>query len=177
AAFSMAGREIASLVALDPMLAVVEVAERQLAGIKVGGIAEVRLVTGERASGKIRFVAKTASPTTRTYRVEIELPNPDGNIPDGITAEVVVPLLPVLATRVPRSALTFSSTGNLGLRSVDADDTVEFVAVGVIEDEQSFMWVTGLADRTRVIVQGQDFVREGQTVDAVGIPELTAVAQ
>src|SRR5262249_5295156 len=81
AAFSMGGREIASLVALDPMLAVVEVAERQLAGIKVGGIAEVRLVTGERANGKIRFVAKTASPTTRTYRVEIELPNPDGNIP------------------------------------------------------------------------------------------------
>ena len=177
AAFSMAGREIASLVALDPMLAVVEVAERQLAGIKVGGIAEVRLVTGERASGKIRFVAKTASPTTRTYRVEIELPNADGNIPDGITAEVVVPLLPVLASRVPRSALTFSSTGNLGLRTVDANDTVEFAPVGVIEDEQSFMWVTGLPDRTRVIVQGQDFVREGQTVDAVGTPELTAVAQ
>jgi membrane fusion protein, multidrug efflux system len=66
AAFSFAGREIASLVALDPMLAVVEVAERQLAGIKVGALAEVRLVTGERASGKIRFVAKTASPTTRT---------------------------------------------------------------------------------------------------------------
>src|SRR6478736_813627 len=139
AAFSMAGREIAALVALDPMLAVVEVAERQLAGIKVGGIAEVRLVTGERANGKIRFVAKTASPTTRTYRVEIELPNPDGSIPDGITAE--------------------------------------FAPVGVIEDEQSFMWVTGLPDRSRVIVQGQDFVREGQTVDAVGIPELTAVAQ
>src|SRR5215475_10181405 len=177
AAFSMAGREIASLVALDPMLAVVEVAERQLAGIKVGGIAEVRLVTGERADGKIRFVAKTASPTTRTYRVEIELPNADGNIPDGITAEVVVPLLSVLATRVPRSALTFSSTGNLGLRTVDANDTVEFAQVGVIEDEQSFMWVTGLPDRSRVIVQGQDFVREGQTVDAVGIPELTAVAQ
>src|SRR5258708_24242224 len=76
----MAGREIAALVALDPMLAVVEVAERQLAGIKVGGIAEVRLVTGERANGKIRFVAKTASPTTRTYRVEVELPNADGNI-------------------------------------------------------------------------------------------------
>jgi len=177
AAFSMAGREIAALVALDPMLAVVEVAERQLAGIKVGGIAEVRLVTGERASGKIRFVAKTASPITRTYRVEIELPNADGNIPDGITAEVVVPLLPVLATRVPRSALTFSSTGNLGLRAVDANDTVEFVPIGVIEDEQSFMWVTGLPDRSRVIVQGQDFVREGQTVDALGIPELTAVAQ
>src|SRR5262249_32131650 len=153
AAFSFAGREIATMVALDPMLAVVEVAERQLAGIKVGAIAEVRLVTGERASGKIRFVAKTASPTTRTYRVEIELPNADGNIPDGITAEVIVPLAPVLATRVPRSAVTFSSAGNLGLRVVDANDTVEFVPVGVIEDEQSYMWVVGLPDRSRVIVQ------------------------
>ena len=28
------------------------------------------------------------------------------------------------------------------------------------------MWVTGVADGTRVIVQGQDFVREGQVVDA-----------
>jgi multidrug efflux system membrane fusion protein len=156
---------------------VVEVAERQLAGIKVGAVAEVRLVTGERTSGKVRFVAKTASLTTRTYRVEIELPNADGSIPDGITAEVLVPLAPVLATRVPRSAVTFSSAGNLGLRVVDANDTVEFVPVGVIEDEQSLMWVTGLADRSRVIVQGQDFVREGQTVDAVGVPELTAVAK
>src|SRR5256884_3152615 len=166
AAFSFAGREIASMVALDPMLAVVEVAERQLAGIKVGTVAEVRLVTGERTSGKVRFVAKTASPTTRTYRVEIEVPNADGNIPDGITAEVILPLAPVVATRVPRSAITFSSAGNLGLRVVDANDTVEFVPVGVIEDEQSSMWVIGLPERSRGIVQGQDFVRAGQIVDA-----------
>jgi multidrug efflux system membrane fusion protein len=177
AAFSMAGREIATLVALDPMLAVVEVAERKLAGIKVGDTAEVRLVTGESASGTIRFVAKTASPTTRTYRVEIELPNPDGKIPDGITAEVSLPLSAVPATRVPRSALTFSSAGNLGVRAVRADDTVEFVPINVVEDEQGFMWVTGLADGSRVIVQGQDFVREGQTVDAVPAPELTAIAK
>src|SRR5206468_10015517 len=101
AAFSMAGREIASLVALDPMLAVVEVAERQLAGVKVGAVAEVRLVTGERTSGKIRFVAKTASPTTRPYRVEVELPNADGKIPDGTQADVGVPAAPRLATRLP----------------------------------------------------------------------------
>src|SRR5262249_56583522 len=112
----------------------------------------------------------------RTDRVEGELPNGGGNIREGITGEVVVPLAPVLAPRVPRSAVTFSSTGDLGLRVVDVNDTVDFIRVGVIEDEQSYMWVTGLADRTRVIVQGQDFVREGQTVDAVGVPELTAVA-
>src|SRR5215470_3925889 len=177
AAFSFAGREIATVVALDPMLAVVEVAERKLAGIKDGDTADVRLVTGESASGKIRFVAKTASQTTRTYRLEIELPNADGRIPDGITAEVSVPQSPVPATRVPRSALTFSSAGNLGVRAVDTNDVVGFVPITVVEDEQSFMWVAGIADGSRVIVQGQDFVREGQKVEAVGAAELTATAK
>jgi multidrug efflux system membrane fusion protein len=177
AAFSMAGREIATLVALDPMLAVVEVAERKLAGIKVGDMAEVRLVTGESASGRIRFVAKTASQTTRTYRVEIELPNADAKIPDGITAEVSVPMAPVPATRVPRSGLTFSSAGDLGVRMVGADGIVGFVPVTLVEDEQIYMWVGGIADGSRVIVQGQDFVREGQKVEAVAAAELTATAK
>ena len=39
-------------------------------------------------TGHVRFVSKSASPTTRTYRVEVEMANPDGKIPDGITAEV-----------------------------------------------------------------------------------------
>jgi multidrug efflux system membrane fusion protein len=177
AAFSFAGREIATLVALDPMLAVVEVAERKLAGIHAGDSAEVRLVTGEKVRGNVRFVAKTASQTTRTYRVEIELPNADGRIPDGITAEVSVPMAPVPASRVPRSALTFSSAGTLGLRTVAADGAVGFAPVSVVEDEPSYMWVAGLRDGTRVIVQGQDFVREGQKVEAVPAAELTATAR
>ena len=177
AAFSMAGREIATIVALDPMLAVVEVAERKLAGIKAGDSAEVRLVTGESAFGKIRFVAKTASQATRTYRVEIELPNTDAKIPDGITAQVSVALAPVSATRIPRSALTFSSGGDIGVRTVGADDIVGFVAVNGVEDEQTYMWVAGIPDGARVIVQGQDFVREGQKVDPVMAAELTATAK
>jgi len=159
------------------MLAVAEVAERKLAGIKVGENADVRLATGESARGTIRFVAKTASQTTRTYRVEIELPNADGMIPDGITAEVIVPQSPMPATRLPRSAMTFSSGGELGVRTVDVDGTVEFAPITLVEDEQAAMWVTGLADGSRVIVQGQDFVREGQKVEAVGAHELTAVAR
>jgi membrane fusion protein, multidrug efflux system len=168
AAFSFMGADLLTIVALDPMLAVVEVAERKLAGIKQGDTAQVRLVTGETASGRIRFVSKTASQSTRTYRVEIELPNADGRIPDGITAEVSMPLAPVQAARVPRSALTFSSAGDLGVRIADAASKVAFVPVSVVEDQQEFMWVGGIADGARVIVQGQDFVREGQQVEAVG---------
>ena len=171
AAFSMAGADIGTLVALDPMLAVVEVSERRLAGIKVGDMTEVRLITGETANGKVRFLSKTASQTTRTYRIEIELPNADGAIPDGISAEVAIPLAPVAATSVPRSALTFSSTGDLGVRTVDGNGIVGFIRVNVLEDEQISMWVGGIPDGGRVIVQGQDFVREGQHVEAVAAAE------
>jgi multidrug efflux system membrane fusion protein len=177
AAFSMAGKEVAQMVALDPMLAVVEVSERKLAGIKLGDTAELRLVTGQKATGRVRFVAKSASPTTRTYRVEVEVKNPDGAIPDGITAEVAIPMAPVEASRVPRSALTFSSAGDLGVRAVSADGAVDFLPISVVEDEQAYMWVAGIPDRSRVIVQGQDFVREGQVVQAVPAAETTAASR
>ena len=175
AAFSMAGREIAQIVALDPMLAVVEVSERKLAGVRVGDSAEVRLVTGQSASGIIRFVSKSASQATRTYRVEVEMKNPAGAIPDGITAEVAIPLAAVPAVRVPRSALTISSAGDVGVRAVDPDGKVAFLPISIIEDDQTSMWVERIPDGTKVIVQGQDFVREGQRVEAV--PAGTNTAQ
>jgi multidrug efflux system membrane fusion protein len=175
AAFSFQGREIAQLVSLDPMLAVVEVSERKLAGIKLGDQAEVKLVTGQTATGKVRYVSKSAAQSTRTYRVEIEMKNLDGAMPDGITAEVAIPLTSSPATRVPRSSLTLSSAGDIGVRAVDADGKVTFVPVSVAEDEQKFIWLTGIPDGTRVIVQGQDFVREGQKVEAV--PANAATAQ
>jgi multidrug efflux system membrane fusion protein len=161
------GKEVAQIVALTPMLAVVEVAERKLAGVKVGEPAAIRLVTGTTAEGKIRFVSKSASATTRTYRVEVEVPNADGAIPDGITAEVSLKLKAEPATRIPRSALTFSSGGDLGVRVVGEGDKVEFLKVTIAEDAQTQMWVNGIADGARVIVQGQDFVREGEKVTPV----------
>ncbi len=173
-AFAFAGKEIAQMVGLDPMLAVVEVSERMVASVKVGDTAEVRLVSGQTREGKIRYVSKSAVQATRTYRVEVQLPNADNAIPDGITAEVTIPLLPLPAARMPRSALTFSSAGDLGVRTVDAQGKVGFVPTTVVEDDQNFMWLGGIADGTRVIVQGQDFVREGSIVEVVSAVEKAA---
>ena len=73
--------------------------------------------------------------------------NADGKIPDGITAEVVLSLTPVPATQVPRSALTISSAGDIGVRVVGAADKVAFVPVHLVEDMQDTMWVTGVHGR------------------------------
>ena len=177
AAFSFTGREIAQIIALDPIVAVVEVSERRLSGIKLGDTAEIRLVTGETVTGRIRHVSKSASPMTRTYRVEVEIANPEHAIPDGITAEVAIRLAPVPATRVPRSALTYSSAGDLGVRVVDEAEQGRIRPgvggrgrAGVHVGERHSRW-------RRVIVQGQDFVREAQRVEAIIAEELTAAAQ
>jgi multidrug efflux system membrane fusion protein len=173
-AFAFAGKEIAQIVGLDPMLAVVEVSERKVANVKVGDMAEVKLVSGQTREGRIRYVSKSAAAATRTYRVEVELPNTDGAIPDGITAEVTIPLSPVPATRVPRSALVVSSAGDIGVRTVDTQAKVGFVRTTIVEDGQRAMWLAGLPDGARVIVQGQDFVREGNLVEPVAATELSA---
>src|SRR4029079_8515 len=119
-AFAFAGKEIAQIVGLEPMLALGEGSERKVANVKVGDMAEVKLISGQTRQGRIRYVSKSAVPATRTYRVEAELPNGDGTIPDGITAEVTIPLPPTPATRVPRSALVVSSAGGPGARRVCA---------------------------------------------------------
>lgn len=163
----MSGANVAEIIALDPMLAVVEVAERQLPGVAVGGRAEVKLVTGQTVEGKIRFVSKRASAGTRTYRIDVEVANANGVIPDGVTCEVDLLLAAVPAARVPRSALTFSSDGRLGMRHVGPDGQVLFAAVTLVEDSPNELWVGGLPDGARVIVEGQDFVKEGESVEAV----------
>jgi membrane fusion protein, multidrug efflux system len=161
------GANIAEVIALDPMLAVVEIAERQLAGVKVGDRTEVRLVTGDKAAGAVRFVSRKASQQTRTYRVEVALENGRGVIPDGVTCEVDLLLAAVPAARVPRSALTFSSEGKLGVRVVGEGGKVAFAPVTVVEDGLDQLWLAGLGHDAQVIVQGQDFVKEGEVVEAV----------
>ncbi|MBA3519120.1 MAG: efflux RND transporter periplasmic adaptor subunit [Rhizobiales bacterium] len=162
------GASVAQIVALDPMLAVVEVAERQLAGLKVGDSASVKLVTGETAEGAIRFISPTASEGTRTYRLEVELDNRSGAIRDGITAEVELRLAAADAVRIPRSALTFSAEGQLSVRTVSAEGAVGSVPVRIVEDGREEIWVAGPRSGDQVIVQGQDFVKDGQRVEAVG---------
>ncbi|HEX9905652.1 MAG TPA: efflux RND transporter periplasmic adaptor subunit [Propylenella sp.] len=167
---------VAEIIALDPMLAVVEVAERQLGEISVGDPAEVHLVTGGEAAGVVRFVSPTASEGTRTYRVEVEVDNAAGAIPDGVTAEVAFRLAPVPSVRVPRSALTFSAAGELSVRTVLENGTVASVVVDIVEDARDEIWISGPSDGARIVVQGQDFVKDGQRVDPVAAGAAAAPA-
>ena len=161
------GAPVADVMSLDPMLAVVEISERRLSGVKVGDRADVRFIDGNQVTGSVRFISNRASSQTRTYRIDVILANPDGKLAEGVTTEVTLYLAPVEAAKVARSALTFSSEGKLGVRVVGIDRKVVFVPVSLVEDQTDYLYVSGITSGAKIIVQGQDFVKEGQTVDFI----------
>src|SRR5690606_22955229 len=85
-----AGAPVATILALDPILARGEISESDLSHVKAGDKAQVRLVNGEEAQGTIRYISRDATPATRTFRVEVAVPNEDGRIPSGMTAEITL---------------------------------------------------------------------------------------
>jgi multidrug efflux system membrane fusion protein len=165
--FVRIGDVAATIVDLDPVLAVGSVSERQIGGLEKGGIANVTLVDGSTYTGSIRFIAPVADPQTRTYRVELEIANADYRIRDGITAVIQFPLGEERAHLVSPSILTLNDDGVVGVRTLDENDIVRFKPVEILADETKGIWVGGLPERVRLIVVGQEFVIEGERVKAV----------
>lgn len=161
------GTEVATILNLDPVLAKGEVSERDLRYIEPGDAAEVRLVNGRTVDGEVRYVSRDASTATRTFRVEVAIPNEDLSVPAGMTAEITLRADPVESTILPRSVVTLSSEGDLGIRAVDADDKVVFYPIDLVDDTPRGLVLAGIPADARVIVAGQELITEGDTVNPV----------
>ena len=166
---------VATLIDLDPIVVVGEVGERDVARIKSGAVAHVRLATGERLAGAVSYVSKMGSTATRTFRVEVAIDNPAGAVAEGVTAELRLPTERVRAHRLSPSVLTLSDEGVVGVKSVGADGTVAFHLVHMIADTPDGIWLGGLPDEVTVITVGQEYVRAGQRVRPV--PEEAGAVQ
>lgn len=99
---------------------VAEVAEADIAAIKVGSPATVtlRASAGEPHEGVVSFIyPEMMKPETRTISVRIELPNPDGNIRTGMYADVLFRAGEgdAPATAIPDSAIIDSGTRQIVL--------------------------------------------------------------
>ena len=157
------GGTCAVLLTDDPYLVVGEVSDRQVGRIKQGQSATVELTTGETLEGKVRYVSSAARLETRTFRVEIEVRNPELNLRDGITANILIPVESAKAHFLTPSLLTLKDDGAVGIRIVE-DDTVKFYTVTIAGNDSKGLWVKGLPDSIQLIITGQNFVTEGQKV-------------
>lgn len=159
------GAEVATILNLDPILAVGEVGEVSLGYVGVGDKADVRLVDGQRVEGTIRYISRDASAQTRTFRVEVAIPNEDASIPAGMTAEITLRAEPVDSTVLPRSVITLSADGDLGVRAVDGDNKVVFYPIDLVDDTPRGLVLAGIPADARIIVAGQELVAEGDVVE------------
>ncbi len=156
----------AKVLQLDPMRLVGFVAEADVDRVRIGAMAGGRLATGREVAGQVSFVARSADPQTRTFRVEVTVANGALSIRDGQTVDIVIATEGTKAHLLAGSALTLDDTGRLGVRIVDAGGLAQFAPVRMLRDTPQGVLLGGLPDEVEVIVVGQEYVVDGVAVIA-----------
>ncbi len=159
------GAQCATLVDLDPMLLVGRVSERDVLRVLPGQTAAGLLSDGTRVSGQIQFVGQQSDPETRSYALEVRIPNPSYRLRSGVTTDILIPVAEVMAQRVSPALFALNDEGVIGVRTVDADGRVAFNPIEIVRDEADGVWVTGLPEVATVITVGQELVVPGQSVE------------
>ncbi|SNY93050.1 membrane fusion protein, multidrug efflux system [Cohaesibacter sp. ES.047] len=160
------GGVCAEIMKSDPMLVIGQVSERNVQKVKVGTEAEITLVSGEVTKGKVRYVSSASDVETRTFLVEVVIDNKDGRIRDGVTAVANLELEPLKAHFMSPAHLTLSDAGQVGVMTVENDIT-KFTPVAILSSDPEGVWVTGLPDTAEVVIVGQEYIKDGQSVVAV----------
>ncbi len=158
------GAVCASIVDLDPILVIGFISERELDLINVGDTAGAVLAAGGNVTGTVQFISTIADPATRTFRVELTVPNPGNRFRDGVTAQMALKAAKQPAHLVSPAVLTLGGDGHLGVRVIDDGNVVRFRPVSVLEDTPSGTWIGGLGLNEKIIVVGQEYVVDGEKV-------------
>lgn len=158
------GKPVAEILDLDPLVVSVDVPQSHIAAVTQGDSADIRFASGATASAKVRNIARLAESGTRTFKVELSLPNAAMEIPAGLSVEAELQLEQVQAIKVSPALLSLDETGNPGIKWVDEQDQVHFTAVDIVKSEASGIWLGGIPANARLITRGQGFVREGDRV-------------
>tara|TARA_R110002051_G_scaffold14460_6_gene46863 strand:+ start:28487 stop:29716 length:1230 start_codon:yes stop_codon:yes gene_type:complete len=158
------GSSCATIVQLNPMKLIGFTPEADVEKVVIGAAASARLSSGAKVLGRVTFLSRSADESTRTFRVEIEIPNADIAIRDGQTVEINVSAAGRRAHLLPQSALTLDNYGALGIRTIDSDNRAVFMPVTLLRDTAQGVWLADLPASISVIVVGQEFVIDGVQV-------------
>lgn len=161
------GDEIGYIIEQDPFIVRGSVSEDVVGYLQAGQPGQVRLISGETQEGVLRYIAGQADPETRTYAVELLVPNPDGRLIAGTSALMRLPLEDVSAHRLEPATLTLNEAGEFGIKSVDDNGLVRFHKADIVRNENNMVWLANLPETLNVITVGQGFVSSGDQVDIV----------
>lgn len=158
------GQRLAMLVDIDPIIVRGDVSENFVEQLRVGMTGEAEFPSGETQSGTVRFISAAGDAKTRTFKIELAIENPGQRIPAGLSSTLRIPLGQVLAHKVSPGLLSLGPDGKPGLKVVNTGNIVQFKPIKIEKTEADGYWVSGLAEKENLIVVGQGFVKDGQTV-------------
>ncbi len=153
---------------IQPVKVVVNVVETEFPKVKVGMPVSVKFdVYGDETfNGKVYLIHPSVDPTTRTFQVEVTIPNTDLRIRSGMFARVTFNYGSNLSVVVPDMAVQ-KQTGS-AVRYVyvlNANGTVTFREIELGRRLKDRYEVTGgLSSNTKVVTSGQSRLSDGAKV-------------
>ncbi len=153
---------------IQPVKVVVNVVETELPKVKVGMPASIKFDTygDEVFTGRVHIINPTVDPATRTFQVEVTIPNADSRVHSGMFARVTFNYGSSNSVVVPDRAIQ-KQTGS-AVRYVyvlNANGTVSFREVSLGRRLEDRYEVTGgLAGGGAVVVSGQSRLADGAKV-------------
>lgn len=166
------GTPVLELVDTGRLRVDVQVPQEQYRALTTGSSAEVRLdpLPDRVLRGKVVARVPVNDPAARTFLARIEVAGADGIMAPGMSAQVVFALRGAESVvTVPRDAIVRRQDGGTRVWIVnDADSTVSEREVELVRSLQKTVEVrSGLAAGTKVVVRGNETLREGQKVRIV----------
>jgi len=159
------GTACVTVVDLNPMLLVGRVAEKDVHLLKVDQPVVGLMSDGTEVEGPVSFIGAQSDPDTRTYAVEIQIPNEEYELRSGLTTEIRIPVAEVMAQKISPALFALDDEGRIGVRTVNEEGKVEFHHVTIVRDEPDGVWVSGLPEVATLITVGQELVVPGETVE------------
>lgn len=167
-----AGQPVLRLAHDGPRDAVFAVSEQMAVALKVGQTMQATLAsTGQTLQGKVRELAASADPITRTYAVKLAL-NASDRLPLGATVNVLAAQLPgsqSAVIKLPTSALRQEGPGTVVWLLDEASMTVNTqpVQVGPVDGNEVVI-TSGLKPGQKVVSAGVHVLSPGQKVTVYG---------
>lgn len=171
------GDSVAVLVDDSQVRISVQVSQHYLSAIRPGQRVTARLVTGETLTGNVAYIAHLADKETRSFRVEIQAPNPELKPWLGLSARVEIPTNSYQAHLITPALLNLDYQGELYVKALDDYNRVTVFPVSIIRHETNGFWVSGLPESVSLMTHGQGFYQEGDQIDANAIRLAVGTAE
>ena len=120
--------------------------------------------SGQSISGAITRTSDAIDPRARTFRAELDIPNPDGRLVSGEYVQVAFDLQNNGMSQVPAAALVFATSGPR-VAVVGPDGTVRFQPVTIGRDDGNEVELSsGVTDGERLVLNISNQIVAGQKV-------------